>query len=167
MPVNEYPILDGIAPSWADISVKIAATGVDLIRMVDIAAINTGRSVEVGEQRGATGGLVKRRTTGSASQEASMTLYRTGLQQMLRVLKDHAQALPRGNQKRVSLVHFNIFVLHTPPGDDDIYERRIKGCRITGDTMNSAEGSDAQQVEVPLSPIQIVDVIDGEEVVLL
>jgi hypothetical protein len=33
--------------------------------------------------------------------------------------------------------------------------------------MNDTEGSDAQQVEVPLSCVKIVDVIDGVEVVLI
>lgn len=162
---NEYPVLDGMAPSFADITVKAKPNGAALIDMVDIAAINTNTTVEVGEQRGASGGRVLRRTTGSVSYEASITLYRSGYQKLIRALKDIATT--RGNQKRVSPVAFDITVQHTPPGDVEIYEYRLKGCRLLGRTMNSAEGTDAETVEVPLSVGEIVDVIDGEEVLPL
>lgn len=162
---NEYPVLDGIAPSWADIIVKATPKGAALIDIKDIAAINTGTTVEVGEQRGASGGRVIKRTTGSVSYEASITLYRSGYQKLVRGLM--AIAPTRGNQKVISLAHFGIQVQHTPPGDIEIYEYRLKGCRILGRSLNGAEGTDADQVEVPLSVIEIVDMIDGVEVVSL
>jgi hypothetical protein len=162
---NEYPVLDGVAPSWADIQINITPSGGALIEMKDIAAITRGSTVEVGEQRGASGGRVLKRTTGSVSYEASLTLYRSGYQKLLRGLKDSAPV--RGNQKIISLVHFQVQVQHTPEGEDEIFEYRIKGCRVMGATVNDAEGTDAEQVEVPLSPIEIVDMIDGEEVVML
>ena len=163
---NEYPVLDGVAPSWADISVKLEdSEGAPLLTMVDIAAINTNSTVEIGEQRGASGGRVLKRTTGSVSQEASWTLYRSGYQKLLRGLKDLAPQ--RGNQRLVSLVHFNISVEHSPEGDDEIYAYEIQGCRLLGRALNAAEGTDPGQVEVPLSPINIVDFIDGQEIVML
>lgn len=165
MPNNEFPVIDGIAPSWADIIVRATPNGGALIDLKDIAAINTGRTVEVGEQKGATGGRVIKRTSGDGKQEASLTLYRSGYQRFLRALM--ALAPPRGNQRILTLVHFGIQIQHTPPGDVEIYERRLKGCRVIGDTMNAAEGPEAQQVEVPLSVIEIVDMIDGVEVVLV
>jgi hypothetical protein len=166
---NEYPVLDGIAPSWADLSVKLTGADITLLEMRDIKAINTGRSVEVGAQRGATGGRKKKRTTGQADEEASWTLYRDGFQRMLRTLKAAAESkgYVRGNEVLISLVHFDIIWFMTPPGDPDIYERRVYGARVIGDTMNSAEGSDAQEVEVPLSVAKIADIIDGKEIVLL
>ena len=160
---NDFPILDGIAPSWADIIVKATPYEGALLEMKDIAAINSASSVEVGEQRG--GGRVMRRTTGDLSDEASWTLYRTGYQALIRNLASVAPT--RGAQKLISLVHFDIQVQHTPPGSVEIYEYHIRGCRITGRTLNGAEGTDADQVEVPLSALQIVDIVDGEEVVLL
>lgn len=162
---NEFPVLDGIAPSWADITVRASPAGAPLIDMKDISAIHTGRTVEVGEQRGASGGRVMKRTTGQVSYEASITFYRSGFQRFMRALA--LIAPPRGNQKIVSLVHFGVQILHTPPGDVEIYERRIKGCRVLGDTLDGAEGTDADTIEVPISPIEIVDVIDGKEIVLL
>ena len=99
---NDYPILNGVAPSWADIIVRATPEGGALLDVKDIAAINTSCTVEVGEQRGASGGRVIRRTTGSVSYEASMTLYRSGYQKLLRNLVAAAEAsnLVRGNQRR-------------------------------------------------------------------
>jgi hypothetical protein len=166
---NTFPLLDGIAPSWADIHVKAAIPGAALFEMGDIAAINTGTTLEIGEQRGASGGRIVRRTTGASSHEASVTFYRSGFQRILRNLKNAAEAAGhvRGNQVAVSLVHFGINVQFTPFGDVEIYEYRVKGCRLMSVTRNAAEGTDAQQIEVPLSVIEIVDMIDGKEVVLI
>lgn len=164
MPNNEYPTLDGIAPSWADVKVR-GNSGGTLIEMVDIAAVNTGVTVEVGEQVGASGGRKLKTTTGKETPEASITLYRSGFQNFLRALK--ARAPLRGNQRLISLVHFDIQFMHTPPGSDEIFEVRIMGCRVVGRTMNDAEGTEAQKVEVPLNVKYIADMIDDEEVVML
>lgn len=160
---NEFPVIDGIAPSWADVVVKISPTGAALIEMKDIKSVNSSRSVEVGTQKG--GGRVMKRTTGDSSQEASMTLYYDGYIKLLRGIKGLAPL--RGNTRLVSLVTFDIQVQYTPPGSVEIFDRRWKGCRIIGDTANGAEGTDANEVEVPLSVIEIVDIVDGEEVALL
>lgn len=165
MPNNDFPIYDGIAPSWADIIVRATPSGAAIVDMKDIFSINTGITVEVGEQVGASGGRVMKRTTGSVKYEATITFYRSGYQRFLRALMDLAP--PRGNQRLLSLVHFGVQIQHTPPGDVEIYETRLKGCRVLGRTMNTAEGNDAQQVEVPLSVIEIVDMIDGAEVARL
>ncbi len=162
---NSYPLLDGIAPSWADITLKITPSGGPILTVEDFAALHSGRSVEVGEQRGASGGRVMRRTTGAVSYESSITFYRTGYQKLIRELAKLAPS--RGNQKLVGLVHWGVQVQHKPFNSAEIYERRWKGCRLLGDTLDAAEGTDADQVEVPVSVIEIVDMIDGAEVVLL
>jgi hypothetical protein len=157
------PILNGVCPSWADIQVRVSGTDVALLEMGDIAAINTGATVEVGEQK--EGSRVIARTQGAVAYEASWTLYASGVQRLLRGLKDAAPV--QGGQKQLSLVHFNINILWTPKGSAEIFEKRLKGCRILSDTEDSAEGVDAAQVEMALSPLQICRVIDGEEIVLL
>ncbi len=166
---NEFPTYNGIAPSWSDISCKITGTDIPLLVVTDVAGVNSSRSLEIGEQRGASGGRVMKRTTGSASNEASLNLYRDGFDEYIRrlVAAAEAQGKVRGNEILISLVHFDFHYLFTPPGSTKIYERRFKGCRYMGDTMNSAEGTDADQVECPLSVIKIADMIDGKEVVLL
>lgn len=162
---GNFPILDGVEPSFADIAIRVKPDGGSLVDIVDIVSINTATSLEIGETRG-PGGWVRKRTSGRPSQEASMTLWRSGWQTFLRDLK--ALAPVAGGQRRISLVHFTIYVAHAlpAPNDAEIWEYRIKSCRVAGRTINAAEGSEAQQVEVPLSTSQIADVIDGEEVIL-
>lgn len=162
MSIFDFPVLDGIAPSWADINVRVGSFGAALINIGDIAAINSGWSVELGEQR--EGGRVIKRTRGSVSYEASMTLYASGYQKLIRGLMLSATPNIKG-QIPISLVHFTVHVVWTPPGSIDLLEYKLKGCRITGRTFDSSEGNDAQQIEVPLSPIEIVDVVNGIEVV--
>lgn len=166
---NLYPTHNGVATSWADVIATATPDGGSIINVEDVAAISTSRSVEVGEQRGLSGGRVMRRTTGAVSYEMSITFYRSGYQKFLRELATAAKALGlvRGNQVAISLVHFGFQIQHTPLGSDEIYDRRCKGCRFLGDTLDLSEGTDADQIEVPFSVSEIVDVIDGEEVVLL
>lgn len=166
---NVFPLLNGVAPSWADITVNASGGGLALINMTDIQSINTSTTVEVGTKEGASGGRDTARTTGKVTYEASVVLYRDGYQKLLRSLKIAAQTQGnvRGNQVAISLVHFNFQMLHTPFGSLEIFDRRIKGCRLLGNTMAMAEGTEADTVEVPLSPNQIVDMIDGQEVVML
>src|SRR5688572_2403126 len=117
---NEFPILDGVAPSWADIECKASSNGSNLLTIKDFQSINTNTTVEVGVQRGASGGRVIRRTTGQVDFEANIVLYRTGYQALLRSLIPLAPR--RGNQVGVSLVKFDIQVMHTPFGETEVYE---------------------------------------------
>lgn len=168
MAVNqEFPALDGIVPSWADVIVKASPVGAPLIDMVDIKSIDTGTELEIGEQRGASGGRVLKRTTGSGKQTAKMVLYSSGFVKFLRGLKGIAPSRKGGAQKVIGLAHFGLQIQFTPIGSVEIYETRIKGCRYTGRGLNAAEGTDAQTVDVGLNPIEIVDMIDGIECVLI
>lgn len=164
---NEYPIYNGVAPSWADAAVKVTLTGCPLIEMGDIKSIKTGSHVEIGDQR--AGGVVIRRTTGELTNGASMELYATGFVKFLRGLKQAAQSLgyTKGNQIVLSGVVFDIVYQRTPVGSVDIYETRIKGCRYLGRDWDGSQGTDAEVVPVDLNPMVIADVIDGKEVVLL
>ena len=169
MAINQdFPIYNGVAPSWADISVRLTPEGLSVVEIKDIAAINLNTSVEVGVQR-SVGGRIARRTLGQDTYEGTITFYRSGLQNFIRVLKDAALSLGhvRGPQAKIRLVHFDVDVQHTPPNDDEIYQRIARGCFLTGAAINAAEGTDAEQVEVPINPAQIVDVVDGTEVALI
>jgi hypothetical protein len=176
----DNPLINGFAPSWCDIAVRVSPGGGPLIEIGDIAAIDWNGTVEIGEQR--EGGRVVNRTRGSSSYEASMTLYASGWQKLLAGLV--AAAPLRGSQSLLSLAVFSINIQFTPPtgggvagqaigavagalGVGGIFESRLKGCRIIGRNISAAEGNDAQQVEVPLSVLEIVDVIGGKEIVLV
>lgn len=177
----DNPLLNGFAPSWCDIAVRVSPSGASLIEIGDIAAIDYNASLEIGEQR--EGGRVVNRTRGASSYEASMTLYASGWQKLLAAL---LAGMPvRGKQSVLSLAVFDVNIQFTPPVagglagqaigaaagalgvGGGIFETRLKGCRIIGRNISAAEGVDAQQVEVPLSVIEIVDIIGGKEVVLV
>lgn len=163
---NEFPLIDGFAPSWGDFSCTATPDGAPLIEMVDIKSIKTTLSLDVGEQRGASGGRVLAVTTGSAKNEAEMTLYYSGFVKFLSGLRALAPQV-RGGKRQLSLVRFGLIYMFTPPGSSVIYEVRIKGCRYTGRDHAPAEGPDATTLDVKLNPLEICDVIDGEECVLL
>ena len=165
---NEFPILDGFAPSWADVTLKIKPDGASVLTARDIKSISRGRSVDVGIQM--AGGRTKRSTVGSSSNEAGFVLYYSGSQAFMRALKDAAiaEGLVRdGNVAQVSLVFFQVDYIFTPPGSSEIIERRLKGCRLLSDTESPAEGTDALTVEYKLFVTESVEVIDGVEVALL
>lgn len=163
MSAFDFPVLDGVSPSWADIAVRISPNGGNLIELGDIQAINTNSTVEDGEQR--EGGRLIAVTTGSVTYEASMTLYASGYRKLIRGLR--ASMPTRGAQRIISLARFSINIQWTPPGSEEIYERRIKGCRIRSNGNDSSEGNDAKLYEIDLRPIEIVDVFDGIEHVML
>lgn len=155
------------ALSWAECTVTTNVVGGATIENVDIKSIDHETSVEVGEQRGRGGGRVKKRTTGQGKSTASATFYREGLRQLKRALMEHA---PRDAQGalQLSLVTFDIVVQHSFSGDDpDIHTTKLLGCRLLKDAGKHAEGTDAETVDVDLSPLSIVEVIDGEDTVLL
>jgi hypothetical protein len=160
-----YPSLNGFAPSWADIKVTFTVDGGDVIEMTDIAGIKYGTKGEVGEQGGAGGGRPLVRTYGEAKYEASMTLYRSGHRQLQKALAGQADS--RGNQKIIGAVAFDILIQHSVIGDSEIYVTKIKACRYMGVDDDMKEGTEADKVEVSLSTIEIVHIIDGEEIVLL
>lgn len=168
--VNQaYPSLQDVEPSWADIGVHATVSGAALLEMADIKSIKWSRKVEVGEKRGASGGRVMARTTGQGSQEASAVLYRSGMRKLVKALVTAATAAgyTRGNQVTISNVSFDFDIQHTPPGESEIYHVRIKGCRYLGDSDDMKEGTDPDTLEITLNPIEIANVINGQEVVLL
>jgi hypothetical protein len=162
---QDYPLVNQIVPSWADIAVKASPTGGALITMNDIASVDRERTVSIGEQQGASGGRVMARTTGSVKYTFKWTLYRSGHSLLLENLAP--LAAKRGIQDRISLVHFNVNVQHMPPGSVRPYEWRAKGVRTLGDSMSAGEGDDADKVDVPCSTIEVVDIIKGREVLPL
>lgn len=165
---NDYPILDGVAPSWADFVLRIQPSGVALVTAKDVKSLSSGSSVEVGTQM--AGGRPKRVTTGSLGHECSITLYLSGAQVFERALKDAAVAagyVRDGGVAQISLVRFQIDYLFTPPGTDDIWERRLKGCRLLTDSEAPAEGTDATTVDYTFFVMERTKIIDGVEVSLL
>jgi hypothetical protein len=166
---NEFPIVDGIAPSFADLKLSLTPYGAPLISMSAVKAVNMGRTVEVGELIGASGGRVMATTTGTVKYSFTMTLYRWGWEQLSEGLANVAKPFAlRGNEIAISLVHFAAELIWTPPGSNKISHRRAKGLRLLGDTNNPTEGNDPDELEVTCHAKVICDVLsNGKELVML
>ncbi len=163
---QEFPSLNQIESSWAEVSCGFDIDGGELIDETDIAAIKFDDKVSVGTRVGLSGGLITGSTAGSVESNLSITFYRAGLRKLKKGLIKKAP-LRRGNQRAISLVFWNLILQSTPVGDEDIYEHRFKSCRLLGNSYDLKEGSDADKIEVPCFVTQIAELIDGEEIVLL
>jgi len=160
-----YPSLNGIAQSWADIVVTMPLHDGPLLEMIDISDINHESMVEVGEQRGASGGRVLKRTRGALSDSCGMTLYASGADRFEAALA--AVAPVRGDERLIRLVHFDIIVQHTPPNSTDIRSIEMLGVCMLGRGETYSEGTDADKCDVSLSVAKIVKVVNGTRIVLL
>lgn len=162
---QEYPELNGFAPSWADISTVINVAGGATLKDIDYRSINWTSTVERADQRGASGGRVIKRTAGQLTHEGSCEYYKSGLRKLLAVLLQVAPT--RGNQRLVSLVSFDIVILHSVPGDPEIYHEEMRGCRLSSFESAMTEGPDAEVVAMDLAPMETAWIVNGAEVVLL
>lgn len=165
---NDFPILDGIAPSWADFVIKIQPTGASLLNSKDCKSLSSGSTREIGVQM--AGGRVKQTTVGSLTHEGSMTLYLSGAVVFERALKEAAEAAGYtrdGGVVQIGLVTFQVDYLFTPPGTTDIWERRLKGCKLLSDSEAPAEGTDATTVDYTFHVTERVKIVDGVEISIL
>jgi hypothetical protein len=161
-----FPMYNGIAPSWADLKLTLGPQGVPALITQDVSSIKHGSQVTVGEQRGLTGGRVKKRTSGSVAHSGnSITFYRSGWDSTIERLAPVAPV--RGLQRMISLVHFSMDLMFTPPGEIKIYHKRLKGVRLIGAEHAHEEGDDPDKVECAISVIEACDIINGMEIVLL
>lgn len=144
---QEYPTLNDVAPSWADVKIDIPVYGGATVQTSDIAAVKWSDKVEVGTVRGTSGGRKKARTTGQYDAEATITFYKAGWATM-------RAALASKNPK-ISLVGFDILIQHTPPGESGIHKVKVVGCRVLGRSGESTEGTDPEKIEIPLSVMLI------------
>lgn len=165
---QQYPTLNGNAPSWADIEITINVGGGVTLKNIDIKSIKWSSKVERGEQRGASGGRVIKRTTGSITHEGSWEIYKSGIKAIIGAIAAAPGVRTRGASKLVSLVDFDISIAHDTPGDPDIVREVMQGCRLTSFESSMAEGNDAEIVPMDLAPIRnFIVLADGTTVELL
>lgn len=155
-----YPNVNGDICSWADIAVTLNIPGGTEVPLFDLEAIKWSDKVEVGEQRGASGGRVMGTTAGQLSSEATATLSRAGAVQFIEAIETAALSLPgavRGNRVRIAGVRFDILIQHTPLGTERIFEAKLSGCRFLGRSHDLKQGNEADMVEIILNPIEIAE----------
>jgi hypothetical protein len=162
---QDFPILDGVTPSWADVNITLRGAETPALTVKDIASVESTSTLEIGEMQGASGGKVIRRTTGASKYEGKLGLYLSGF---VGLLENLGPSMPtRGGKRVFGVVHFDIITQWTPLGSVAIYEKRLLGCRIGGETLAAAEGTDAQKVDMPMHVGEIVYVINGVQYVIL
>ena len=144
---QEYPTLNEVEPSWADIKLSFPVYGGETVITNDIAGVKWSDKVDVGVVRGTNGGRKTKRTTGLLDNDASVTFYRSGWAAFRKVLA--------AKNPRISLVGFDILIQHTPPGSTEVFNVKIAGCRITGRSGDMAEGADADKIEIAVNPMLI------------
>lgn len=144
---QEFPTINEVEPSWADLAINIPLYSGPTVQTKDIAAIKYNDKVDVGVKRGTNGGRKTGRTTGQLDNDASITFYLNGWKILRTALAS--------KDKRISLVGFDIMVQFTPPGSPDIISHKIVGCRVVGRTFDLAEGPDPQKIEIPLNIMNI------------
>ena len=156
------PLLNGYEPSWADFSATVSFNGAPLLKTSGLKELSTGTTVTVGASM--RNGQKFRRTSGSTDPSASMTVYRSEWQNMLRILG--AVAPLRQGVRKISLVSFDMNFWHTPPLAPGvapvIYEVRVKGARILGRDFSDAEGDDPNEVALTLDVMSVQDIVDGQ-----
>lgn len=152
-----FPSVNSHECSWADIAVTLNVPGGATVGLVDLEGIKWSRKVEVGESRGTSGGRVMKRTAGSETVEASASMTRSGVAQLVEAIEVAALAASqtRSNEVIISGVAFDILIQHTPLGDTRIYTAKLSGCRYLGDSDDMKQGNDADMVELTLNPVRI------------
>lgn len=152
-----FASVDGDECSWSDIGILIQMPGAQTIPWTDVEALKTGRKVDVGESRGTSGGRIMKTTAGAETDEASITVTRSGHAVLTENLEKAAAALglTRGDEVAISGVRFGILAQWTPLGSSRIYQTRLTGCRFLGDSNDNKQGTDADTIEITLNPIKI------------
>ncbi len=143
----EFPSLNEVEPSWADVQIKFPLYGGPVVKTNDIESIKWSDKVDVGVTRGTSGGRKLKTTTGQYDCDGTVTFYKSGWKTM-------RQALAAVNP-RMTLARFDILIQHTPPGSSTIHTVKLMGCRVTGRSSDSKEGTDAEKVECSLSVMRI------------
>lgn len=165
-----FETLNGDAVSWSELSAVTKIRGGIPLPQPDLKSCDHAAKVERGDKRGASGGRVVSRTTGSATNSGSASWYKAGLRDFKRALKNAALAAGYINSDghvQLSKVAFDLVIMHSYEGDPEIYIIKLVGCHLDGDSGKHAEGNEAETVDVELNPLRIVEVIDGVDTVLL
>ncbi len=160
------PTLNSVSPSWAEFEATANINGGVALTLSGLKSIDWESAVARGEQRGASGGRVMKRTSGAKTDTASCEMYQGDLRDLQRQLLAVA---PRDSAGRpmLSKVSFDIVIKHSVDTDADIFVTKLLGCHLDKLSGKHAEGTDANVVALDLNPIEIVEVIDGQDTVLL
>lgn len=158
------PVLNGDAPSYAEVTTTIDVQGGQSID-VSFKSVNWESKIDRGEQRGPGGRLVAY-TTGKKTDSASATMYRPLFKQFQRALVAVAKK-DRAGRPKLSTARFTITVNYSFDDETEMYTVILRGCRLDKNSGKTDDGStDPDSVDVDLKPLEVVELIDGQEVTL-
>lgn len=146
---NGFPIINGNAASWAEMTFKVHILGAVAIPIDDIVEIDYADMLEPGKARGA-GPRIKARTVGEYDTDGSMGILRAAF-------KTLQLALNSVNPGRIGLVPFDIVVQWVPLDflNPEVITDKLVGCRIAGRAQSAATGPDPSKVTCKLSLAQL------------
>jgi hypothetical protein len=165
MGAQDFPLLNGIVPSWADVAITFTALDGPALDNNDLSELSWKDELDIGFQK--IGGRIIARGSGDVKQEASCRFAHSGWTKLKKILADMAPQ--RGDRFLIGLVGFNVLVQYTPPGVDGspIYKVEINGCRVSGRDFAGKEGSELFSYAIPLNPIEIIEYDElGRKIVL-
>jgi hypothetical protein len=147
---QEYPTLNGVAPSWADQDgTKFNIYNGATIQTADLSAINWSETLELGTVKGVSGGAKRKRTSGEYDCEGSITFYVQGWDILSAAL---AAQSTRG---RVGDAPFDVIQTWTLLPDSSVRLLKLVSCRVVGVSFAPAEGPDPLTVEVSLNIMEV------------
>ena len=159
MPQNEsFASVNVHECSWADAEFDMTVPGGAKLPLVDLESWKWARKLERTTTSGVSGGRPMKRTRGSASYEASLTASRGGWMIILEALEVLGESLGRvrGDVVVIGGLEFDVLIQHTPLGDSRIYTAKLRGCSFDGDSSDMKQGNEADMIECPVNPIEIL-----------
>ncbi len=142
--------------SWSDLTADLLIPGGATIAIADWESAKWSRKNERAESRG-IGGRLKKRTRGQASHEGSASATRGGWMVLLEALEAKAEELGqvRDDNVIIAAIDFDLLLQHTPMGDSRIYQVKMIGCSLDGDSSDMKQGNEADIVELVLNPMEV------------
>lgn len=156
----DYSTSDRHAKSWRDLIATIVIHGGETLEDVDLASMDFSATRSRGRQD--KHGKKFARTHGTSDVVASATFYDTGWEAFRPALKSRAAKLG------VSIfdVPFDIIGKRKSVDSDEVETIKFFDCCLNENSATWAEGDDPFQRSVALDVMKIVEIDDGEEVIL-
>lgn len=168
---EEYPLIDGEYPSWANIVASLEIYDGPSIETRDWTKIDFSDKLEPGAIRG-TGPRKRARTVGEYDADATIGLYIDAARRFMKAL---AAAATAKGISGIGRVVFDVKLQYAPlststednqadgDGNSPIIEVDIIGCRIKTRSGSNASSADGSSIEFPLDVMDIK--IDGVSLV--
>lgn len=138
--IRYTPLINGVEPSWADLTVNIAGTPVIGITKIDYNEKQTKENIYGAGQQPVSRGY------GNIEPSGSITLLRSEVEAI-------REAAPAG--RLCDIAAFDIIVAHIPLNGGRIITHRLLSCEFTEDANSLSQGDVKNETAFPLIVGQI------------